>query len=65
VDDAATAADLLVRGVNVVLVVDPDACPVALPEEGPGRLALMMGRLTDPGVRAAAQAMAAELFAPG
>jgi hypothetical protein len=62
VDDVTAAAALVARGVNVVVVVDPDADPVRLPPAGPGRVALMVGRLADPEVRAAAEAMAAELF---
>jgi hypothetical protein len=62
VDDVGAAAGLLARGVNVVLVVDPGVGQVTLPAAGPGRLAVFIGRPADPGVRAAALAMAAELF---
>jgi hypothetical protein len=61
--DRVDEADRLTRqGVNVVLVVDPVAGAVARPIGGPGRLAVMVGRLDDPAVRAAALEMAAELF---
>lgn len=56
------AADLLRQGTNVVLVLDPDAGPVVGPPDGPGRLALMLGRVDDPAVMAAAREMLAELF---
>ncbi len=49
-------------GDDVVLVVDPDAGSGGAPDGGPGRLAVMVGRLEDPAVRAAAREMAAELF---
>jgi hypothetical protein len=61
--DRVDEADRLTRqGVNVVLVVDPVAGAVVHPTGGPGRLAVMVGRLDDPAVRAAALEMAAELF---
>lgn len=46
----------------MVLVVDPDAEAVPHPIGGPGRMAVMVGRLDDPAVRAAALEMAGELF---
>jgi hypothetical protein len=61
VDRVEKAAVLMEQGTNVVLVVDADAAPVR-PAAGPGRLAVMVGRLDDPTVRAAAEEMAAELF---
>ena len=62
VDGVEEAAVLMATGTNVVLVVDAGADPVTLPTAGPGRLAVMAGRLDDPAVRAAAEEMAAELF---
>ncbi len=62
VDRIEEAARLIQHGTNVVLVVDPEAAAVAGFTRGPGRLAVMVGRLDDPGVRAAAVEMAAELF---
>jgi hypothetical protein len=62
VDRAEEAAVLMAKGTNVVLVVDAGADPVALPAAGPGRVAVMVGRLDDAAVRAAAEEMAAELF---
>jgi hypothetical protein len=62
VDDVVVAADLLAGGVNVVLLVDPGEDQVTLPAPGPGRLAVLVGRSDDAHVRAAAEAMAAELF---
>jgi hypothetical protein len=65
VESIEEAADLTRRGTNVVLVVSPDAeDPEAgvYPTGGPGRLALMVGRIDDPAVRAAAREMAGELF---
>jgi hypothetical protein len=62
VDDVAAVAHLLADGINVVLVLDPACGQVALPPDGPGRLAVLVGCAADPLVVAAAQAMAAELF---
>jgi hypothetical protein len=62
VDDVAAVAELLAGGVDVVLVLDPGRGQVALPPDGPGRLAVLMGRAVDPLVLAAADEMAAELF---
>jgi hypothetical protein len=62
VDRVEAAEHLVRRGINVVLVIDPDAGAAALPTGGPGRVAIMVGRLDDPIVRASAQEMAAELF---
>jgi hypothetical protein len=62
VDDVATAAELVGRGLNVVLVIDPDAPGRDLPPDGPGRLEVMVGHWADPAVQVAARAMAAELF---
>jgi hypothetical protein len=62
VDDVATAMELLAGGINVVLVMDPGCSYVPVPPDGPGRLAVLVGRPADPGVLAAAEEMAAELF---
>jgi hypothetical protein len=62
VDDVAAVAELLAGGINVVLVLDPGRGEVALPPDGPGRLAVLVGRAADPLVLAAAEEMAAELF---
>jgi hypothetical protein len=62
VDDVAAAAELLAGGINVVLVMDPGCGQVAVPPDGPGRLAVLIGRPADPGVLVAAEEMAAELF---
>jgi hypothetical protein len=62
VDDVAAALELLAGGINVVLVMDPGRGQEALPPDGPGRLAVLVGRAADPEVRAAAEEMAAELF---
>jgi hypothetical protein len=65
VNDTGAAADLLAEGRNVVLVIDPDAAEVVLPGDGAGRLAVLVGRLADQEVRAAAEQMARELFPAG
>jgi hypothetical protein len=62
VDDVAAAAEFLACGINVVLVLDPGGDQVALPADGPGRLAVLVGRIADPLVLVAAEEMAAELF---
>ena len=62
VDRAEEAADLMRQGTNVVLLTDPNAESVVYPTGGPGRLALMVGRIDDPAAMAAAREMAAELF---
>jgi hypothetical protein len=62
VEEVAAVADLLAVGINVVLVTDPDGGQVARPPEGRGRLAVLVGRITDPLVLAAAEEMATELF---
>jgi len=62
VDRVEEAVRLVRQGTNVVLVVDPDVGPIPGLAGGPGRLAVMVGRLDDPTVRAAATEMAAELF---
>jgi hypothetical protein len=56
------AAELVRLGTNVVLVLDPDSATVVGPTDGPGRLAIMVGRIDDPAVMAAAREMGAELF---
>jgi hypothetical protein len=61
--DTAAEADRLVRqGQNVVLLVDPGADQVIRPRRAEGRLALFVGEVGDPAVRAAAAVMAGELF---
>jgi hypothetical protein len=62
VADARTAAALVARGINVVLVTDPAGTGLVPAADGPGRLAVLVGSPEDPAVRAAAEAMAAELF---
>jgi hypothetical protein len=64
VDDVAAAAALVARGINVVLVTEASA-GLALPFDGPGRVAVLVGKAGDPEIRAAAEAMAAELFGGG
>jgi hypothetical protein len=64
VGQVAAATSLLARGIDVVLVVPPDGDHECLPATGPGRLAVFVGRLEDPAVWEAAEAMAAELFGP-
>jgi hypothetical protein len=58
--DAEEARRLVAAGQRVVLVVAPDAGAV---EPIPFRMALMVGDLSDPAVRVAAEEMAAELYA--
>jgi hypothetical protein len=60
--DAAAAAALVARGINVVLVIDPAGADSVPEPDGPGRLAVLVGAPDDPAVRAVAEAMAAELF---
>jgi hypothetical protein len=62
VDRAPVAAALAEQGTDVVLVLDPDAGYVPSQRRGPGRVAVLIGRLEDPVVRSAAEEMAAELF---
>jgi hypothetical protein len=62
VDRDSLAADLVQQGTDIVLVIDPDAAYVPVSRRGPGRVAVLIGRLDDPGVRSAAEEMAAELF---
>jgi hypothetical protein len=62
VDDVAAAVEFLAGGINVVLVIDPGCAQVEVPPDGPGRLAVLVGRPADPEVLAAAEEMAAELF---
>jgi hypothetical protein len=62
VDNLDAAAELVAQGVDVVLVIESAALQGDLPAEGPGRLAVFLGSVTDPDVRVAAEAMAAELF---
>jgi hypothetical protein len=56
------ARALVAAGEAVVLVVAPDDPPLADLNSGPGRLAILVGSLSDPEVRQAAEAMDAELF---
>lgn len=63
VDDVTAASELVASGFEVVLVVPEGSDPGPLPE-GPGRVAVMIGDPGDPEVRAAAEAMHAELFPP-
>jgi hypothetical protein len=65
VDDVASAAALVARGVNVVLVTEDASAGLALPLDGPGRVAVLIGALADPEIRRAAEIMAAELFGGG
>ncbi len=46
----------------MVLVADPAGPGLVPAPDGPGRLAVLVGSPQDPAVRAAAEAMAAELF---
>ena len=62
VDRAQVAAELARQGTDVVLVIEPDAGYVPTLGGGPGRVAVLIGRLEDPIVRSAAEEMAAELF---
>jgi hypothetical protein len=64
-DDPEQAAAVVAAGGLAVLVVD-DSRAGSLPwPEGPGRMALLVGREDDPVARAAAASMDRELFAPG
>jgi hypothetical protein len=62
-DDPQRAAGLVAAGYDVVLIVGPEQ-PVPPVMAGGGRLAVLAGRPGAPGVQAAAEAMAAELFGP-
>jgi hypothetical protein len=62
VDSCDEAAELVRQGTNVVLVIAPNAGDTTRPTDGPGRLAVMVGLIDDPAVRAAALEMASELF---
>ena len=62
VDDPATALALVAAGAKVVLVLPEGAQPGPLPEQGPGRLAVMVGDPGDPATLAAAEAMHSEIF---
>jgi hypothetical protein len=62
VDRVEEAAELMTQGTDVVLVLDPGVGHITLPSGPPGRLAVLVGRLDEPAVRAAAEEMAAELF---
>jgi hypothetical protein len=59
--DAEEARRWVAAGHRVVLVVASDATVL---RPIPARMALMVGDLSDPAVRAAAEEMAAELYAP-
>ena len=61
----AAAAALVARGVNVVLVTEDASAGLALPLDGPGRVAVLVGAPGDPEIRATAEMMAAELFGSG
>ena len=61
VDEVDAAVEMVASGANVVLVIAEGNDPGPLPE-GPGRLAVMVGDLSDPATRMAAEAMHAELF---
>jgi hypothetical protein len=65
-DDLREAERLRAAGTDVVLIVAPGVAVPALAPAGTvgGRLALLVGEPSEPAVRAAAAAMAAELFAP-
>jgi hypothetical protein len=65
VDDQEEATRLVAEGRSVVLLVDVDAPPIGPVPEGPGRLALFVGVLSDPASWDAARAMAQELFGSG
>ena len=65
VDDVAAVAALVARGVNVVLVTEDASAGLALPLDGPGRVAVLVGAPGDPEVRMVAEMMAAELFGSG
>jgi hypothetical protein len=66
VEDPAVAAALVAAGSRVVLMIDPDSpdqdSPRTVWPEGPGRLAVFLGRPDDPAARSAAAEMAKELF---
>jgi hypothetical protein len=64
VDEVKEVGALVRGGVDVVLLVDPAAGHVSLPAGGPGRVAVLIGRLDDEAARSAAAQMAAELFDP-
>jgi len=59
--DAAVAAGRTAAGIDVVLIL-PEGVAVAARRRGPGRLAVLVGDAGRDADRAAAAAMAAELF---
>lgn len=63
-ENVSEAAELVRSGASVVLVVPAEVDLGPLPD-GPGRLAVMIGDPHEAGTRAAAEAMAAELFGSG
>ena len=65
VDDVEAALGRLAAGESVVLVLEPGSPPIGEVRQGPGRLAVIVGSLSDPAVRDAAAAMDAELFRGG
>jgi hypothetical protein len=61
-DDPAKALSLVQRGEDVVLIVSDLSVPPLGAQQGPGRLALMVGDSADPATQSAARAMDEELF---
>jgi hypothetical protein len=62
VDDPDEAKRLLRVGLDVVLLLDVGAPSLGLGVGGPGRLAVLVGPISDPASWDAARAMARELF---
>ena len=48
-----------------MLVTEDASAGLALPFDGPGRVAVLVGAPGDPAIRATAEIMAAELFGSG
>jgi hypothetical protein len=61
VDDAGHLGPLVGAGEYVVFVLDPGGPPIQVPE-GPGRVAILVGRPDDETVWSAADEMYRELF---
>lgn len=65
VDDPKEALELAQDGIDVVLVLAPEAACVSLSPAGPGRVAVLVGAADDPRVAEAAAEMHRELFGQG
>jgi hypothetical protein len=62
VDDLGQAAAGVAAGGAMVLLVDPDVHAAVRWPDGPGRMAVLVGRADDAAATAAAAAMDRELF---